>query len=338
MAQKNTIHNNYKYYYTNFTNDNIKYNLYLGGHHKISIEFSKYEFPHLTGLGQYLKELNNGKIPKNEDIIRNIKQNKYILESFDSNICKKHFVKEKMTHFQQLQIALEIDFTIYKYHQNKYFPNEQAEYVTKSHFVDAHGKDTTILLFLDFNRDNGNYYIRSFVANPTEIQLKGLENELKTYKILYKEKEMDEKSPICLQCEKEFQKEKYVERLSNQDIKIRQNIEKRLYKRKMEINNAVKYLDSAKSFLTASGYTIYNRYVTDDYYIVVGKRGFKIDMNDPENIRDIAKALKKIVSEDNQNEYKYKRQKENIDYDNDYDYDYKDTKTVEKDDDYNYER
>ena len=112
MAQKNTIHNNYKYYYTNFTNDNIKYNLYLGGHHKISIEFSKYEFPHLTGLGQYLKELNNGKIPKNEDIIRNIKQNKYILESFDSNICKKHFVKEKMTHFQQLQIALEIDFKI----------------------------------------------------------------------------------------------------------------------------------------------------------------------------------------------------------------------------------
>ena len=149
---------------------------------------------------------------------------------------------------------------------------------------------------------------------------------------------MDEKSPICLQCEKEFQKEKYVERLSNQDIKIRQNIEKRLYKRKMEINNAVKYLDSAKSFLTARGYTIYNRYVTDDYYIVVGKKGFKIDMNDPENIRDVAKALKKIVSEDNQNEYKYKRQKENIDYDNDYDYDYKDTKTVEKDDDYNYER
>ncbi len=186
---KNIIRENYEYYYKNFTNPHISYSLYIGGDHKVTVEFTKYEFPHLIGLNQYLNDdtINNNAHINTNQIIQNIKNNFYILENFDVDVCNRHFVYDKMKNFQELQTALEIDFEIYKYHQNRFFPNEEAKYVTKSHFIDLNGKDTTILLFLEFDKNNGNYFIRSFVADPEEAKIKGLEKELKSLKILCKE-------------------------------------------------------------------------------------------------------------------------------------------------------
>lgn len=309
---KNIIRENYEYYYRNFTNSHVSYNLYIGGDHKVTVEFTKYEFLHMIGLGQYLKSVNTTEQNIRPDIIfNNIKNNVYKLEDFNADVCNRHFVYDKMKNFQKLQTALEIDFEIYKYHQNRFFPNEEAKYVTKSHFIDLNGKDTTILLFLEFDKNNGNYFIRSFVADPEEAKIKGLEKELKSLKILCKEKEMDGKNTRCLFCAKNFTKEEYKEKFSKQEEKEFEIAKNNSKRHKNEIKQATKELDNTRSFLAARGYVLYNRYVGDEYYICVGKRKYKVDMDNPVNIKNVAKALKKLINDDDERNKKYKKEKNN---------------------------
>lgn len=53
-------------------------------------------------------------------------------------------------------------------------------------------------------------------------------------------------------------------------------------------------------FLLLRGYVLYNRYVGDEYYIYVGKRKYKVDMNNPVSIKNVAKALKKLINDDDE--------------------------------------
>ena len=64
-------------------------------------------------------------------------------------------------------------------------------------------------------------------------------------------------------------------------------------------------------FLAARGYVLYNRYVGDEYYICVGKRKYKVDMDNPVNIKNVAKALKKLINDDDERNKKYKKEKNN---------------------------
>lgn len=64
-------------------------------------------------------------------------------------------------------------------------------------------------------------------------------------------------------------------------------------------------------FLLLRGYVLYNRYVGDEYYIYVGKRKYKVDINNPVSIKNVAKALKKLINDDDERNNKYKKEKNN---------------------------
>ena len=64
-------------------------------------------------------------------------------------------------------------------------------------------------------------------------------------------------------------------------------------------------------FLLLRGYVLYNRYVGDEYYIYVGKRKYKVDINNPVSIKNVAKSLKKLINDDDERNNKYKKEKNN---------------------------
>lgn len=49
----------------------------------------------------------------------------------------------------------------------------------------------------------------------------------------------------------------------------------------------------------------------NEYYIYVGKRKYKVDMNNPVSIKNVAKALKKLINDDDERNKKYKKEKNN---------------------------
>lgn len=215
---KNLIQSNANFYQTNILNQLLSYHLYLGNGKKINLIFTADEFQHLTGLGQYLKETVN-ETKKSSNVFRDAKRGNYDINTFDETICDKHFVKEKMENFQDLTAALDINFDIYSYHKNKSFPNEEAKYVTISKFKNLNGKDTTILLFID-TKKYGEYFIRSFVANPDKEKTKDMTASLKPVKILCKEKNQKGMTPMVLQIGKSgFKKEDFIEKLTPQEQK-----------------------------------------------------------------------------------------------------------------------
>lgn len=302
----NLIQNNAKFYQTNILNQLLSYNLYLGNGRKVNLIFTAEEFQHLTGLGQYLKEASNSNSSKNAaSIFKSAKNGNYDINTFDKEICQNHFVYDKMENFQDLLAALEINFEIYSYHKNKIFPNEEAKYMTVSKFKNINGKDTTILLFINARKQD-EFYIRSFVANPEELKIRNITSELKSVKILYKEKIQKGIQPIVLQSKNGFKKEEFIEKLSPKEIKEREKIEKEIQaklqlKQKIKqqmlnvkkelLTNAKNELNSAKMKLSRN-HTIRNNYTINGLEIHIDKN--IVILFDDENIEDIKRALNEI--------------------------------------------
>lgn len=307
MAMKNLIQSNANFYQTNILNQLLSYHLYLGNGKKINLIFTADEFQHLTGLGQYLKETVRD-VKKSSNVFRDAKRGNYDINTFDETICDKHFVKEKMENFQDLTASLDIDFDIYSYHKNKSFPNEEAKYVTISKFKNLNGKDTTILLFID-TKKYGEYFIRSFVANPDKEKVKNMVALLKPVKILCKEKNQKGMTPMVLQLGKAgFKKEDFIEKLTPQEQKEQEKINKEI-QNKQKVKEMIKQqmqqaqrqaLAEKKNQLDTLKLEISKHHIIRNNYTDMGLE-IHVDKNiviafDDTNITEIQKAIKELTT------------------------------------------
>lgn len=213
-----------------------------------------------------------------------------------------------MENFQDLTAALDIDFDIYSYHKNKSFPNEEAKYVTISKFKNLNGKDTTILLFID-TKKYGEYFIRSFVANPDKEKIKDMTASLKPVKILCKEKNQKGMTPMVLQIGKSgFKKEDFIEKLTQQEQKEQEKINKEI-QNKQKVKEMIKQqmwqaqrqaLAEKKNQLDTLKLEISKHHIIRNNYTDMGLE-IHVDKNiviafDDTNITEIQKAIKELTT------------------------------------------